>query len=55
MATVSGGASRTSLDDYQTTFVPLLYGVGLAIVLTLLLKETGPSVRRPAPAIAGTS
>jgi MFS family permease len=55
MATVSGGASRTSLDDYQTTFAPLLYGVGLAIVLTLLLKETGPSVRRPAPAIAGTS
>ena len=30
-------------------FQPLLYGVGLAIVLTLLLKETGPAARRPAP------
>ena len=34
-----------SLEHYQTAFEPLLYGVGLAIVLTLLLKETGPAVR----------
>ena len=27
-------------------FEPLLYGVGLAIVLPVFLKETGPAVRR---------
>ena len=32
-------------EQYQTTFLPLLYGVGAAIVLTLLLKETGPAAR----------
>ena len=32
---------------WQATFAPLLYGVALAILLTLLLKETGPAVRRP--------
>jgi hypothetical protein len=37
-----------SLENYQTAFEPLLYGVGLAIVLTFLLKETGPAVRRVA-------
>ena len=45
---VSGGASEMSIEHYQTAFQPLLYGVGLAIVLTLLLKETGPAARRPA-------
>jgi hypothetical protein len=34
---------------YQTAFQPLLYGVGLAIVLTLFLRETG-SAARPATA-----
>jgi MFS family permease len=48
MMTVSGGASSMALGHYQTAFEPLLYGVGLAIVLTLLLKETGPATRRPA-------
>jgi hypothetical protein len=38
-----------TLDHYQTTFTPLLYGVGLALVLTLFLKETGPAVRRQTP------
>jgi MFS family permease len=42
---VSGGAAQKELQDYQTTFVPLLYGVGIAILLTLLLKETGSAVR----------
>ena len=45
LTSVSGGATRMSLEHYQTAFEPLLYGVGLAIVLTLLLKETGPAVR----------
>ena len=42
-----GGSSPMTLEHYQSAFEPLLYGVGLAIVLTLLLKETGPAVRRP--------
>jgi MFS family permease len=46
LVTVSGGAARMNMEHYQTAFEPLLYGVGLAIVLTLLLKETGPAVRR---------
>ena len=32
--------------------MPLLYGVALALVLTLVLKETGPAARREAPAAA---
>jgi MFS family permease len=41
------GAPQMTLEHYQTAFEPLLYGVALAIVLTLLLKETGPAARRP--------
>jgi MFS family permease len=44
---VSGGASPMVLEHYQTAFEPLLYGVGLAIVLALFLKETGTAVRAP--------
>ena len=36
------------LEHYQTAFQPLLYGVALAIVLTLFLKETGPAAHRVA-------
>jgi MFS family permease len=43
--TVSGGAEPKELEHYQTTFVPLLYGVGIAILLTLMLKESGSAVR----------
>jgi MFS family permease len=43
---VSGGASTMTLEHYQTAFEPLLYGVAIAMVLTLFLKETGPAVRR---------
>jgi len=46
MATVSGGTSSMTLEHYQTTFEPLLYGVGLAVVLALILRETGPAVRK---------
>ena len=44
-----GGAEGHGLETYQITFGPLLYGVGLAVVLTLLLKETGPAAARPLP------
>ena len=49
LVNVSGGADTMTLEHYQTTFTPLLYGVVLAIVLTLLLKETGTAVRRAIP------
>ena len=52
LVSVSGGAASMALEHYQTAFEPLLYGVALAIVLTLLLKETGPAARRPANAPA---
>jgi MFS family permease len=42
---ISEGAER-DLADYQTTFMPMLVGVALAIVLTLLLRETGPKAVR---------
>ena len=51
LAAVSGGAKTMSLDHYQSAFEPLLYGVALAILLTLLLKETGSAVKPPAPAL----
>jgi len=45
----SGGAAQMELQHYQSTFLPLLYGVAIAILLTLLLKETGPAVRAASP------
>jgi MFS family permease len=50
LQTITGG-QQTGLEHYQVTFEPLLYGVALAIVLTFVLKETGPAVR-PSLAIA---
>jgi MFS family permease len=41
---ISGGAQR-ELAHYQAAFLPLLFGVAAAIVLSFLLKETGPGVR----------
>jgi MFS family permease len=45
LQSVSRGAPRMEVQHFQTTFTPLLVGVALAIVLTLLLKETGSAVR----------
>jgi hypothetical protein len=36
----------TTLEPYQAPFEPLLYGVGVANVLTFFLKETGPAAGR---------
>jgi len=33
-------------EHYQAAFRPMLFGVALAIVLTLILKETGPKAKR---------
>lgn len=43
---VSGGSAEMKLGDFQTTFTPMLYGVAIAIVLILILRETGSAVRR---------
>ncbi|HEX5887335.1 MAG TPA: MFS transporter [Pyrinomonadaceae bacterium] len=45
LQSVSAGAARMELSHFQTTFRPLLYGVAVAILLTFLLKETGPAAR----------
>src|SRR5438034_9046 len=42
---VSAGSQQFNVSDFQTTFTPMLYGVAIAILLTLVLKETGPAVR----------
>jgi MFS family permease len=39
----------SGLRHYQLTFQYLIYGVALAIGLTVLLKETGPEVRTARP------
>ena len=54
LARASAGATERTLEHYQTTFQPLLIGVALAIVLTLLLRETGPAARGQVP-VAATS
>jgi sugar phosphate permease len=53
LASASGGGETMALEHFQTAFRPLLYGVALAVVLTLLLRETGSAIRRriPAPAV----
>ena len=43
---VSGGASELELVHFQKAFQPMLVGVVIAIVLCLLLKETGTAVAK---------
>ena len=45
---ISGGDDRV-LGDYQATFMPMLVGVGIAMILALLLRETGPRARATQP------
>ncbi|HET7810459.1 MAG TPA: MFS transporter [Steroidobacteraceae bacterium] len=45
LVAVSGGAGKFSHGHYQDAFTPLMYGVLLAIVLALILRETGPAKR----------
>jgi MFS family permease len=40
---VSGGVAQLEQRHYQMAFAPLLLGVAVAIVLTCMLKETGPA------------
>jgi hypothetical protein len=47
LARASARAAERTLEHYQTTFQPMLIGVAIAIVLTLLLRETGPAARQP--------
>jgi len=42
---VSEGADVMGLKHYQAGFQPLLYGIGLALILTFFLKETGQAAR----------
>ena len=42
----SGGSPQLGLGHFQMAFAPLLLGVAVAIVLTTLLKETGPAARK---------
>ena len=41
---ISGGA-QAELAHYQADFLPLLFGVAAAIVLSFFLKETGLAVQ----------
>ena len=53
LATVSAGSPTMTLEHYQTSFEPLMYGVALAIGLTLFLAETGTAARPLARAAKG--
>ena len=43
LAQVSDTSDKTGLQHYQAGFQPILYGIVLALVLAVFLKETGPA------------
>jgi hypothetical protein len=49
---VAAGGEALRLEHYRTAFQPMLYGVALAVALTVILRETGPAARRSASAAA---
>jgi hypothetical protein len=40
------GDTSLALAHYQAGFRPLLYGILMALILTVFLKETGPASRK---------
>ena len=42
---VSGESLQVEHSHYQTAFLPFIFGVALAILLTIKLKETGPAIQ----------
>jgi MFS family permease len=51
LAQASAGGER-ELAHYQAAFEPLLFAVGLAMVLSLVLRETGPAAHQVRPGAA---
>ena len=52
LRSAAGGADSMTLGHYQTAFLPLVFGVALAIVLTYFLRETGSAAVPRVPAAA---
>jgi MFS family permease len=46
---VAEGSKAMGLSHYQAGFAPLLFGIMLALILTVFLRETGPVTRRTHP------
>jgi len=45
LVAVSEGSESLALEHYQAAFKPMLFGIGAAVILTCVLKETGPAAR----------
>ncbi|HVO09497.1 MAG TPA: MFS transporter [Vicinamibacteria bacterium] len=52
LRSAAGGAESMTRAHYQAAFDPLLWGIGLAVVLTLVLKETGSAATQSVAATA---